>query len=276
MTESENLRQKLRERTRQLNEAQREASLLQSCLQEVFIERTPPMEPRPVVRDEHGFYHHPLYPLFPEAVTPSLFQLWLEHQGLECQQSALSCNAAANDDCACLEKWEPDTPEGEGWFLGVIGDTEEGALAVWLRHTDEGKRARDLQLMDYFAKAGTPAWGSHREHFGYDSLHEVILAHELKAGAVVYHGEVSIPAIESFVDSDSVMEDMTCAAEDIAGEAASDFPDASDDDKQALDRLLKDWVQSIGHPMWYGVTNIKPYTVTQADIDAASLQASCQ
>ncbi len=32
-----------------------------------------------------------------------------------------------------LPHWEPERPEGEGWFVGSIHDTEDGPVCIWLR-----------------------------------------------------------------------------------------------------------------------------------------------
>lgn len=37
---------------------------------------------------------------------------------------------AAGPDIAA---WEPERPEGEGWFVGSIHDTEDGPVCIWLR-----------------------------------------------------------------------------------------------------------------------------------------------
>lgn len=32
---------------------------------------------------------------------------------------------------------EPEWPEGDGWFIGSIHDTEDGPACVWLRNKTE-------------------------------------------------------------------------------------------------------------------------------------------
>ncbi len=36
-----------------------------------------------------------------------------------------------------ISAWEPERPEGEGWFIGSIHDTEDGPVCVWLRNKAE-------------------------------------------------------------------------------------------------------------------------------------------
>ncbi|EJC4159266.1 hypothetical protein NMZ70_005405, partial [Escherichia coli] len=42
------------------------------------------------------------------------------------------------DACdADISAWEPERPEGDGWFIGSIHDTEDGPVCVWLRNKAE-------------------------------------------------------------------------------------------------------------------------------------------
>ncbi|HFO5431081.1 TPA: hypothetical protein ACHKAL_003391, partial [Escherichia coli] len=36
-----------------------------------------------------------------------------------------------------IASWKPERPEGEGWFIGSIHDTEDGPVCVWLRNKTE-------------------------------------------------------------------------------------------------------------------------------------------
>lgn len=36
-----------------------------------------------------------------------------------------------------LSSWQPEQPNGEGWFVGSIHDTEDGAVCIWLRAKPE-------------------------------------------------------------------------------------------------------------------------------------------
>ncbi|EOK3493480.1 hypothetical protein ACJQTL_004904, partial [Escherichia coli] len=33
-----------------------------------------------------------------------------------------------------ISAWEPERPEGNGWFIGSIHDAEDGPVCVWLRN----------------------------------------------------------------------------------------------------------------------------------------------
>jgi len=32
-----------------------------------------------------------------------------------------------------ISAWQPESPTGDGWFVGSIHDTEDGAVCIWLR-----------------------------------------------------------------------------------------------------------------------------------------------
>ncbi|EHU9778498.1 hypothetical protein KZ562_005197, partial [Escherichia coli] len=35
-----------------------------------------------------------------------------------------------------ISAWEPERPEGDGWFIGSIHDTEDGPVCIWLRNCE--------------------------------------------------------------------------------------------------------------------------------------------
>ncbi|TCL06850.1 hypothetical protein [Sodalis ligni] len=112
------------------------ASVTQATLTNQRIE---PMEPQ---RDENGWWSHPDYiPDLEEDALRVEFDVWLEVNGVECVARLMeddlepgSPEAVAWEslDCDC-SVWNPQPPEGDGWFLVSVHDTEEGPSAVWLR-----------------------------------------------------------------------------------------------------------------------------------------------
>lgn len=90
-----------------------------------------------VVRDEVGGWCHPGF-YEGEYLGPD-FEAWLVDHHLERKFAWME----ADDDAGTLfEKyesagtythWEPERPEGDGWFIGCIYDTEDGPLCIWLR-----------------------------------------------------------------------------------------------------------------------------------------------
>ncbi|KGB10026.1 hypothetical protein DR73_4482 [Enterobacteriaceae bacterium ATCC 29904] len=96
--------------------------------------------PATVVRNPDGFWTHPRY-FEPESdeARQGEFGDWLHRHRLTCRTCWMESDAPppvtaaweAGDSKAC--DWQPSAPDGEGWFIGSIHDTEDGPICVWLR-----------------------------------------------------------------------------------------------------------------------------------------------
>ncbi|EAM9260163.1 hypothetical protein DTU76_07150 [Salmonella enterica subsp. enterica serovar Urbana] len=104
----------------------------------------------PVERDNYGYWTHPLYEQFcdgREVISPDEFNAWLEANGLEWKVSYLDDEEIDPDVDGCdISTWQPDPPAGNGWFVGSIHDTENGAVCIWLRNV-QVKAAADLYAL---------------------------------------------------------------------------------------------------------------------------------
>lgn len=96
------------------------------------------IEPAKVIRDENGMFQHPNMPDFDEGDGEKCKQ-WIAEQGMavamvsiEYADEAVSERyfAAGDPDCSY---WEPDRPDGEGWFCLAIHDTDDGPVCWWAR-----------------------------------------------------------------------------------------------------------------------------------------------
>lgn len=95
----------------------------------------------PVVRDEEGFFQHPDLPDFDEG-DGEKYKAWIAEQALEVAMAELEYASdqsiadryfrAGDADCSY---WEPDRPEGEGWFCLSIHDTDDGPVCWWARRS---------------------------------------------------------------------------------------------------------------------------------------------
>uniref|UniRef100_UPI00383BF3E9 hypothetical protein n=1 Tax=Salmonella enterica TaxID=28901 RepID=UPI00383BF3E9 len=91
----------------------------------------------PVERDEYGCWTHPEYEKFcagREYISTEEFDAWMKENNLQwtirsMDEDDFDLDAAGPDIAA----WEPERPEGEGWFVGSIHDTEDGSVCIWLR-----------------------------------------------------------------------------------------------------------------------------------------------
>lgn len=115
------------------------------------MQQIKPMEPQ---RDREGYWTHPDYP---EVETSAQFNAWLAVQGFECSTVMLDGDdgigaedageryAAGDTD---ILAWQPSKPEGDGWFIASIHDTEDGPVCAWLRIKQQGRPAYQQRVID--------------------------------------------------------------------------------------------------------------------------------
>lgn len=97
------------------------------------------LRPAEVVRNAHGYWTHPDLPDF--QGDPDNFREWKAAQQLE--QRSVWLEAEAVDHPVCVSyfhkgdpdvtDWEPPVPDGDGWFLIGLWDTEDGPVAWFAR-----------------------------------------------------------------------------------------------------------------------------------------------
>jgi hypothetical protein len=94
--------------------------------------------PMPVERDENGWWLHPGIPNFDE--DHKSFSAWVKAVGLEVKYKCLESYPEHPLYDAWFERgecdassWEPEAPNGEGWFTFSIHDSEDGPVWVWAR-----------------------------------------------------------------------------------------------------------------------------------------------
>ena len=105
------------------------------------MQKIQPMEPQ---RNEGGWWTHPDMPVIE---TSEQFDEWQKQQGFQLCIVMLDGDAGdgaeeayktyldgAVADCSA---WQPSTPEGDGWFIVSIHDTEDGPACIWIRHPTE-------------------------------------------------------------------------------------------------------------------------------------------
>lgn len=95
-----------------------------------------------VVRDSDGYWIHPDLPDFDEDA--GAYNEWLKVQSLE--TSFVWLESERDDHPAFISyfenadlnisTWEPTPPDGDGWFLICISDTDDGPAACYARRID--------------------------------------------------------------------------------------------------------------------------------------------
>lgn len=92
-----------------------------------------------VRRDENGMFQHPDLPDFDEGDGEKC-KAWIAEQGLQVLMIELETDApeeiadryfeSGDPDCSY---WEPNRPDGEGWFCLAIHDSDDGPVCWWAR-----------------------------------------------------------------------------------------------------------------------------------------------
>ncbi len=102
---------------------------------------SPAITPLPVERNQYGYWTHPVYEEFcdgREYISNEDFNVWMKDKGLEWKVDYWDEEDIAPEvDGYDLSAWEPKAPAGEGWFVGSIHDTDDGAVCIWLRNKSE-------------------------------------------------------------------------------------------------------------------------------------------
>lgn len=124
------------------------------------------IQPMEVQRDSNGYWCHPD---LPQIETNEQFDNWISAQGLQYSIHCLDgddgvgeeeANTAyfENGDASCAV-WQPSKPDGDGWFIVSIHDTEDGPVCIWIRHPTEEQlreaeeRMKLQELKENFLKA---------------------------------------------------------------------------------------------------------------------------
>lgn len=89
------------------------------------------IKPMTVEQNKDGIWVHPDFQaLFGDrdAIPTEELEAWERTNGLEIAEAV-----SLEEDGFNLADWELEPPEGEGWFLLAINDTEDGPIQVWAR-----------------------------------------------------------------------------------------------------------------------------------------------
>lgn len=97
------------------------------------------IQPETIVRDSLGQWTHSAWPNDGDecAIPKSWFydhELELCIVELESDNEELAERWFEEGLCDCTT-WDPTKPDGDGWFIFSIHDTEDGPICVWVRHS---------------------------------------------------------------------------------------------------------------------------------------------
>lgn len=102
------------------------------------------LTPRKILRDENGWLTHPDYPVCDEGTRADKF---LEAFGIETRFRSMESDLPDfaerwhEDGLTDCSEWTPTPPEGDGWLLLEIYDTEDGPYAMFGRDKYEAENA---------------------------------------------------------------------------------------------------------------------------------------
>lgn len=122
---------------------------------------------------------------------------------------------------------------------------------------------------------GDIVWSCNGEDFTHDCKEEAIdsswhwihgKAIHPNVGDKIYFGIVSTPTVNKLVDADDIIEMLGERAYDIGGEYAEDFPDVSAQERDELNTLLQNWIDSYCKPSFYSVLDIQEYIISEEDM----------
>ncbi|MWB64564.1 hypothetical protein FZE49_27360 [Pseudomonas aeruginosa] len=101
-----------------------------------------------VERDQFGFWTHPNYPDLADNCSSNEAQETLRRLGLELQTVFMESDAPRLYDSARSDQryseWIPTRPEGSGWFVLSIHDTDNGPVCQYVRPLGEHLSPIDL------------------------------------------------------------------------------------------------------------------------------------
>ena len=118
------------------------------------------IHPVDVVRDSDGWFSHPQYLAEPEweyieFIGREDFDRYCAERGIEAAMTSME-----SDDldmlgqyvelglCHCRD-WQPSRPEGDGWFVLSIHDTEDGPVCVWGRRIEQEQPMSKPEVVGY-------------------------------------------------------------------------------------------------------------------------------
>lgn len=120
------------------------------------MQKVQPMEPQ---RNSEGYWYHPD---MPEIETSEQFDAlqYAVHcldgdDGIGAEDALARYSEGDTDILA----WQPSAPDGDGWFIASIHDTEDGPVCLWIRRPTEeqlreAEERKKLQALkeDFLAK----------------------------------------------------------------------------------------------------------------------------
>mgnify|MGYP001618726896 FL=1 len=126
------------------------------------------LEPAEIIRDQYGFWTHPVFSKYLECVigdsegmTSEQFEELKLHFNVDFSKVEMEFDAPEDvaerywdqEELEAVAYWNPSKPKGDGdWFLVSINDTEDGPVAWWAK--PKNTIDKQVNLMDQFIADG--------------------------------------------------------------------------------------------------------------------------
>ncbi len=113
-----------------------------------------------------------------------------------------------------------------------------------------------------------------------DSIEEAVAAAldhhgDLGIGSTIFVGEIIPVDASQLVDADSVIDNMSCQAYDLAGESSEDYlGSVTKEQKSELEALIAAWADRVEKPAFWQIGTIYVHTVSAEDLRGSS--EACQ
>lgn len=94
---------------------------------------------------------------------------------------------------------------------------------------------------------------------------------EVEIGSNIYVGEVLEIDTQQLVSADSIIDNISCQAFDVAGEASEDYlAFVTDEQKKELERLVAEWAERVEKPTFWRVGSTVAHVVTAEDLEPSN------
>lgn len=123
------------------------------------------------------------------------------------------------------------------------------------------------------------SWSTDEEtfHDQCDSLEAAVAAAvdyhggELEIGSNIYVGEALEIDTQQLVSADSIIDNISCQAYDVAGEASEDYlAHVTAEQKKELERLVAEWAERVEKPTFWRVGSTVTHVVTAEDLEPSN------
>ncbi|AUC05524.1 hypothetical protein PFCIP103579_0346 [Prolinoborus fasciculus] len=126
------------------------------------------LEPAEIIRDQYGFWTHPVFSEYldhvigdSESMTLEQFEELKQHFNVDFSKVEMEFDASEevasrywdHEELEAVAYWNPSKPKGDAdWFLVSINDTEDGPVAWWAK--PKNTIDKQVNLMDQFIESG--------------------------------------------------------------------------------------------------------------------------